>query len=277
MNSRISKHFAVLLLVILTGSSTAMAQDDWENPPEPSVKYKVKVSVSPADAGYASGSGSFLSGASTNISSSYVEDYDFLYWTKNGVQYSTSTSFNYTVEAENVNFVAVYQYNPSSPSEPVSNNTYRLYLDCSPKDACSFNRTSGAKTEKDTWVSINALTNQDFEFLGWYENGTLISSERSFSYQMKGQDCWLEAKFKYNPATPGEPVSQQANVDNQVAIAGDINGDGVVDITDAVALINRYLSGTTATLVLSVADMNDDGVIDITDAVAIVNKYLRNE
>jgi len=248
--------FAVLLLVFQTGSSTAMAQDDWENPPEPSVKYKVKVSVSPADAGKASGAGSFLPSASTTISTSKVDGYDFLYWTKNGVQYSTSTSFNYTVEPENVNFVAVYQYNPSSPSEPVSNYAYRLYLDCTPNDACSFNRTSGTKTEKDTWVSVSATANEGFEFLGWYENGTQVSSESSFSYQMKGQDCWLVARFSYNPANPGEPVSYLSNVDNQVGIAGDINGDGVVDITDAVALINRYLSGTTATLDLSIADMN---------------------
>ena len=94
---------------------------------------------------------------------------------------------------------------------------------------------------------------------------------------MKGQDCWLVAKFNYNPENPGVPESQQADVDNQDNIPGDIDGDGIVDITDAVALINRYLAGTATTLDLSIADMNNDGVVDITDAVAIVNKYLRNE
>ena len=271
------KRFAALLLVVLTGSTAAMAQYDPENPPEPYVRYKVKVSVSPADAGYASGAGSFLKDEITTIYTSGVSGYDFLYWTKNGVQYSTSTSFNYTVESENAEFVAVYQYNPNSPDEPVSNYAYRLYLDCTPQDACSFNRTSGVKTEKDTWVTVSATANQDFDFLGWYENGVKISSESSFQYQMKAQDCWLNAKFTYNPANPSDPTSQQANVDNPEAISGDLNGDGVVDITDAVALINRYLSGTTDTLDMSVADLNSDGVIDITDAVAIVNKYLRNE
>ena len=248
-----------------------------EYPPEPAVKYKVKVSVSPADAGYASGAGSFLKGASTYIYTSKNSGYDFLYWTKNGEQYSTSASFNYTVESENANFVAVYQYNPATPAEPVSNYAYRLYLDCTPKDACSFNRTSGTKTENGSWVTVTATPNQDFEFLGWYENGTKISSEKSFNYQMKGQDCWLVAKFNYNPENPGVPESQQADVDNQDNIPGDIDGDGIVDITDAVALINRYLAGTATTLDLSIADMNNDGVVDITDAVAIVNKYLRNE
>ena len=277
MSKVIFKRFAVLLLVILTGSTAVMAQYDPENPPEPNVRYKVKVKVSPADAGYASGAGSFLKGESTNISTSGVTDYDFLYWTKNGVQYSTSMSFDYTVASENAEFVAVYQYNPSSPQDPFSTYAYRLYLDCTPRDACSFNCTSGEKIEKDSWVNVSATANQDFDFLGWYENGTLISSEPSFQYQMKGQDCWLVAKFKYNPESPSDPVSYQENVDNQDDIPGDINGDGIVDITDAVALINRYLSGTTASLNLSIADLNNDGVIDITDAVAIVNKYLRNE
>lgn len=277
MRKDIFKRFATLLLVVLTGSTAAMAQYDPENPPEPYVRYKVKVKVSPADAGYASGAGSFLKDEITTIYTSGVSGYDFLYWTKNGVQYSTSTSFNYTVESENAEFVAVYQYNPDSPEDPVSSYAYRLYLGCTPQDACSFNRTSGTKTEKNTWVTVSATANQDFDFLGWYENGVKISSESSFQYQMKDQDCWLNAKFTYNPANPGDPTSQQANVDNPEAISGDTNGDGVVDITDAVALINRYLSGTTNTLDMSVADMNNDGVVDITDAVAIVNKYLRNE
>jgi hypothetical protein len=269
--------YVVLLLAMLAGSNAAMAQYDPENPPEPSVHYKVKVGVSPAGAGYASGAGSFLSGEVTHISTSKVNGYDFLYWTKNGEQYTTSQSFDYTVGSENVEFVAVYEYNPDNPGEPSANYAYRLYLDCTPSDACSFNRTSGEKTEKDSWVSISATANQDFDFLGWYESGTLISSEASFQYRMKAQDCWLVAKFRYNPANPDDPVAQQDDVDNPESIPGDINGDGVVDITDAVALINRYLAGTTASLDLSIADLNNDGVVDITDAVAIVNKYLKNE
>ena len=277
MKHRIVIRLAALLLAILTGSQAAEAQTDWENPPEPAVKYKVKVGVSPQDAGYASGAGSFLPGATVRISTSGVSGYDFLYWTKNGEQYSTSTAFNYTVEAENASFVAVYEYNPATPAEPFSSYAYRLYLDCDPQGACSFNRTSGTKTEKDSWVSLSANANQDFKFLGWYESGTKVSSESAFQYQMKGQDCWLVARFSYDPDAPGEPASQQTDVDNQETLKGDVSGDGVVDISDAVVLINHYLVGTTSALRLSVADMNGDGVIDTSDAVAIVNKYIKNQ
>ena len=42
-------------------------------------------------------------------------------------------------------------------------------------------------------------------------------------------------------------------------------------MTDAMAVINAYLSGDSSSINVSVADMNRDGVIDITDAVAIIN------
>ena len=60
-------------------------------------------------------------------------------------------------------------------------------------------------------------------------------------------------------------------------LAGDVNGDGVVDIVDAVQIINAYLSNTTDVLNKRLADMNGDNAIDIVDAVIIINQYLGKE
>ena len=60
-------------------------------------------------------------------------------------------------------------------------------------------------------------------------------------------------------------------------LAGDENGDGVVDIVDAVQIINAYLSNTTDVLNKRLADMNGDSAIDIVDAVIIINQYLGKE
>lgn len=54
---------------------------------------------------------------------------------------------------------------------------------------------------------------------------------------------------------------------------GDVNGDGVVNTTDAVLVINYYL-GKSHTIDFNAADMNNDGSINTTDAVLIINKYL---
>lgn len=52
---------------------------------------------------------------------------------------------------------------------------------------------------------------------------------------------------------------------------GDTNGDGTVDIADAVCIVNRVVGKDTPSYVAAAADANSDGVVDIADAVRIVN------
>ena len=52
---------------------------------------------------------------------------------------------------------------------------------------------------------------------------------------------------------------------------GDSNGDGVVDINDALAIFNYVIGKPASTFNAAAADMNGDGVVDIADAVRIVN------
>ena len=57
-----------------------------------------------------------------------------------------------------------------------------------------------------------------------------------------------------------------------VLVRGDANGDGRVDISDVVALVN-HLKGSAAISLTSRpgADANGDGRIDISDVVTVVN------
>lgn len=54
-------------------------------------------------------------------------------------------------------------------------------------------------------------------------------------------------------------------------LAGDVNGDGDVDIADAVQIVNHVVGKATPSFVSEAADVNGDGDIDIADAVYIVN------
>lgn len=56
-------------------------------------------------------------------------------------------------------------------------------------------------------------------------------------------------------------------------LLGDVNLDGVVDVTDAVLIINHYQARTTEQLDFNVSDVNGDSIIDVTDAVGIINIY----
>lgn len=61
----------------------------------------------------------------------------------------------------------------------------------------------------------------------------------------------------------------------QATKKGDVNGDGDVDVLDAIALIGYYTKGRTAELSPSVCDMNGDGDIDVLDAIEIVGRYTK--
>ena len=54
-------------------------------------------------------------------------------------------------------------------------------------------------------------------------------------------------------------------------IKGDANGDGAVDIADAVCIVNHVVDKPNAKFIEAAADANSDGDIDIADAVHIVN------
>ena len=52
---------------------------------------------------------------------------------------------------------------------------------------------------------------------------------------------------------------------------GDANGDGVVDIADALCIVNYLMGNPSVDFNDAAADVNNDGVVDIADAVHIVN------
>ncbi len=56
-------------------------------------------------------------------------------------------------------------------------------------------------------------------------------------------------------------------------LLGDVNLDGVVNVTDAVIVINHYQARTTEELDFNVSDVNGDNNINVTDAVGIINIY----
>ena len=56
------------------------------------------------------------------------------------------------------------------------------------------------------------------------------------------------------------------------ALTGDINGDGIVNVTDVTALINTILG--TASYDEALCDLNGDGVVNVTDVTALINLIL---
>lgn len=60
-------------------------------------------------------------------------------------------------------------------------------------------------------------------------------------------------------------------------LSGDVNGDGFVDVKDAVALIDVCQSGYADAVDASVRDVDGNGIVDKNDAAAIVGLYLNKK
>lgn len=58
-------------------------------------------------------------------------------------------------------------------------------------------------------------------------------------------------------------------------LKGDANGDGVVDVADVVAIVNKILEKPSENFNEEAADINGDGVIDVSDVVSVVNIILK--
>ena len=60
-------------------------------------------------------------------------------------------------------------------------------------------------------------------------------------------------------------------------ILGDVNGDGVVNITDATMLIGLILDGDPLASDYPAGDMNEDGVLNVSDVNLLINQALTGE
>ena len=279
---------AAALLLFVGSSLPAIAQSGFDptppaDPQVPIFKYQLSVVAQRSDACYVSGSGKYAEGTQVTINTSARNgtNYTFSHWLKDGEYYTGQQQFTYITTNQAVTFMAVWDFTPNVPDDPTSPYfapKHILALESDPADCCAFNRASGLKTEEESMVTLSVTPNQYYEFTGWYNGTTLVNSNATFSYQMPSEDVTLTAHFEYHPfdpTTPGDPNSEQSSVDN--GIVGDVNGDSVVDIVDAVQIINAYLSNTTDVLNMRLADMNSDDAIDIVDAVIIINQYLGKE
>lgn len=217
MNRLLRYHIlAWLLLLVGSGQLGATTPDfDPPAPPEPYLRYKVNVE---AEYGYTSGSGEYFEDEEVQIrTSSSNSNYYFKYWLKDGKEYTNDQEFTYKMEAKNVKFVAVFGYDPLPPDEPVTSNPYRLYLNTNKEGSCSFNRTSGEKTEAGQEVWLQAYASQGFRFEGWYEGDSLVSEEAGFNFLMPEAHTTLTAHFVYDPDAPGEPQNPgQDDVENGI-------------------------------------------------------------
>lgn len=293
---------AVMLMLLGIGTTALLYADDYDpaNPAEPGQLFMVRVTANYPEGAYLTGSGSYELGTTVRITTSAKSPaYTFCYWLKDSVRYCDDPAFDYVVTSSHARFEAHYSfegdddddddggyggdYDPENPGDPNMDTEgvvrrYPLTLVPAPAGSCSFNVTSGKFYAPDESIDLKANPARNFSFNGWYMNGRCISTEKRFFFSMPSRKVVLTASLSYNPQNPDEPSNGQEDVDvGQSGILGDVNRDGVVNLDDALLLIELYAKGDPEQqLQLNIADMDYNNVVNTADAVLIVNAYLQS-
>lgn len=89
-------------------------------------------------------------------------------------------------------------------------------------------------------------------------------------HNIKIEDVYMTTDA-FNTLNPAESTSELTVKDFML---GDVNNDGIINITDAIGIVNHVLKNTPSTFIEGAADVNQDGLINVTDAIAVINMIL---
>ena len=226
------KRYIINLLGLLFPFVAIAQTDGYDpvNPPNPAwpvadttTYYKVNCVSIPDGAGSFSGYGDrFKGGQSVTVSASTHNECYFICWKDaNGNVLTENKSYRFTMPYSNVTLYAVYEYNPSSPGNPVFSRDYPLTVECEPQVAGSFNIKSGVMVKEGTTQSLNAYCNNGFRFLRWEtEDGDVLGTETRLSLLMPSHAYKIKGIYEYAPEVPVNPgtnswdrISGQAIID----------------------------------------------------------------
>ncbi len=207
-------HHLHKIMLSLTGlllcGTTAVADYDPTNPPEPTVKYELTTKCIPAGSGRdMSGAGSYTFGTSVRMNVGANTGFRFVQWeNEEGDTVSTTARFDYIMPASDMTLIARFVYVPSDPTEPDSPEIKEystIYLKAVPADGGSFNQSPGHSYEVGSTQVFRATANPNYRFVNWTEDGVVISESSSLSYTVPSDDRTLVANFAYEPGSPTEP------------------------------------------------------------------------
>ena len=108
-------------------------------------------------------------------------------------------------------------------------------------------------------------------FAGATVSGILNNGKAVTTWTGKEQEVTFTFSGTQNINTINVTVETQQAIERK---PGDVNGDGLVNIADVVALVGHILGNTPDVFYEDVADLNEDGNINISDAVNLVGIIL---
>lgn len=186
----------------------------------------VTVRLEDSAAGTVSGNGAMLfTGGKTTVSTNGNQYYEFQYWLKNDetTPFSSSPSFVYIMEEEDVVFTAVYnynkpEYNPELPAEPGDASKLASYnVKVQLNDAEAGVVSGEGKFKYGKSIAISTSANAGYEFVRWLKGEEEYSTAMSFDYTVTDEDVVFTAEYEYVGIPEPIPTSHKLFLESSPA------------------------------------------------------------
>ena len=145
--------------------------------------FNLSVSSEDTSKGTVTGGGSKLANSSVTVSATPKAGYSFVGWYDGTTKVSGSSSYTFTMPASAKTLTAKF-----------SVNNYTLTATSDNTAMGSVSGSSGSITYGSS-VTVKALANPGYNFVGWYEGSTKVSSNASYQFTMPASNKTLTAKF----------------------------------------------------------------------------------
>ena len=140
--------------------------------PPPPQQYTITVTANPTNGGTVTGGGTYQEGATCVLTASPNTGFVFSNWTKNGTVVSNNPVFSFTV-TENASYVAQFI---------VQTNNFTITALADPTEGGVV--SGGGTYEQGAVCSLSAAANTGYQFVNWTKNGTVVSSNATFSFNV---------------------------------------------------------------------------------------------
>jgi hypothetical protein len=148
--------------------------------------YTLTLQVNPMGAGTVSGGGSFEEGQLVPVSASANAGYDFVNWTRGGVEVSAVAAFSYEMPAENVTLVANFE-----------KQTFTIVA--SAGTGGSIDPVGSIVVEYGENQNFVIVTDSGYEIADVLVNGASVGAVSSFLFENVTSDHTIEAQFDMLP------------------------------------------------------------------------------
>ena len=197
---------------IVNGNRTLVAQFQGQS-------YYIATTSNPSDGGTTSGNGLYHFGETCTVTATPAIGYEFINWTDNGSVASTEAAYTFTVESGR-NLVANFAV-----------QTFQIIATVQPAEGGT--ATGGGTYNYGDVVTIEVDTNEDWAFLNWAENGSIVSNEKTYTFTAL-EDHTFVANLEYT-----EGVSEQ-NGSQTVIYPNPVNDKLTVEAQEAIGTVEIY-------------------------------------